>query len=122
MEVDIGRKVHGELINEYDVAPKRHRIDEVLLTMGHSGLEVELEMFYVPFGIYFDHLINEPLLASGESRGRGIMLASSSGVRFEPSAFLFRPASNASAFATYRAVHRSIYGGDRSRKISVGQL
>lgn len=63
-----------ELIYEYedDDEHNRHILDEAVLSVEYGDVEWEAGRIYVPFGEYFSHFVEGPILEVGETRAPGM--------------------------------------------------
>lgn len=66
-----------ELIYEYedDDDHNRHILDEAVLSVEHGDFEWEAGRLYAPFGEYFSHFIEGPVLEFAETRATGMNLS-----------------------------------------------
>ncbi|VAW79742.1 hypothetical protein MNBD_GAMMA13-472 [hydrothermal vent metagenome] len=65
----------GELILEYDTDTDRLDVDEAIAALEYGAWELAAGRQYLPFGVFFSHFANGPLLEFGETRNTAVALA-----------------------------------------------
>lgn len=65
----------GELILNSDTDEDRLEVDEAVVSLEYTAWELAYGRQYLPFGVYFSHFANGPLLEFGETRDVTVSLA-----------------------------------------------
>ena len=67
--------IKSEIITEYDTDTNEFIVDEAEMAFEYGPWELALGKLYLPFGVYFSHFANGPIIEFGETRATSVTLA-----------------------------------------------
>ena len=73
-DVDLFDIFEAELIFEYSEDPRAPLMDEFILATDIGDIGLSAGRFYLPFGIYYSHFINGPMIEFAETRSDVVQL------------------------------------------------